>query len=87
MRFREFSSTRADARPSISRNLDASAAGVGVAKTSFWERLWTRSILRDRAERRRVRDEKKGSEASEDGPSDAGSSKSNVRGFGAGGVD
>ena len=84
MRFREFSSTRADARPSISRNLDASA--VGVAKTSSWERLWTRSILRDRAERRRVRDEKNGSEeACEDGPAaDAGSSKSNVRGFGAG---
>jgi hypothetical protein len=68
----------------MSRNLDASAAGV--AKTSFWERVWTRSILRDRAERRRVRDEKKGSEGEtwEDGPADAGSSKSNVRGFGAG---
>ena len=79
----EFSSTRADARPSMSRNLDTSAAGVGVAKTSFWERLCTRSILRDRADRRRVRDEKKGSEACEDGPAEAGSSKSNVRGFGA----
>jgi hypothetical protein len=87
MRFREFSSTRAEARPSISRTLDASAAGV--AKMSFCERLWTRSILRDRAERRRVRDEKKGSEGEtrEDGPADAGSSKSNVRGFGAGVVD
>jgi hypothetical protein len=37
IRFREFSSTRADARPSMSRNLDASAAGI--ARTSFWERL------------------------------------------------
>ena len=44
-------------------------------------------MLRDRAERRRVRDEKKGSEGEtrDDGPADAGSSKSNVRGFGAGG--
>lgn len=82
MRFREFSSTRADARPSMSRNLDASAAGV--AKTSPWERLCTRSILRDRAERRRVRDEKNESEVRVDGPADAGSSKSNVRGFGTG---
>jgi hypothetical protein len=37
IRFREFSSTRADARPSMSRNLDASAAGI--ARTSSWERL------------------------------------------------
>ena len=37
IRIREFSftSTRADARPSMSRNLDASAAGI--ATTSFWE--------------------------------------------------
>ena len=39
IRFREFSSTRADARPSMSRNLDASAAGM--ATTLFWE--WLRA--------------------------------------------
>jgi hypothetical protein len=81
IRFREFSSTRAEARPSMSRNLDVSA--VGMAKTSFWEWLWTRSRVRNRVGRTRARDEEKGSEACEDGPADAGSSKSKVRGFGA----
>jgi hypothetical protein len=68
IRFREFSSTRADARPSMSRNLDASAAGMATA--SFWEWLcaWCCcrcccSRVRSRADRARVRDERKGSEA------------------------
>jgi hypothetical protein len=80
IRFREFSSTRADARPSILRKLDTSVAGI--ARTSFCERLLTRSKARDRTERTRVRGGKKGSEG-EDDPADGGSSKSKVRGFGA----
>ncbi|KAI9462027.1 hypothetical protein F5148DRAFT_235761 [Russula earlei] len=93
IRFREFSSTRADARPSMSRNWDASAAGTGTgtgtARTpsAFWERLFCRKRagrLRDRAEERvRAAGGRKGSEVVlEEGSADAGSSKSNLNGFG-----
>lgn len=81
IRFREFSSTRADARPSMSRNLDASAAGI--ARTSFWDWLWTRPRVRDRTDRARVREGRKGSDAVDDGPADAGSSKPKESGCGA----
>jgi hypothetical protein len=96
IRFREFSSTRADARPSMSRNLDASVAGM--ARTSFrewlcWPWLWTRPPrARDRTDRMRVRfpeGRRKGSEEAlelEDGPADGGSSKPKVSGCGAGDV-
>lgn len=81
IRFREFSSTRAEARPSMSRNLDVSAAGM--ATTSFWEWHWTVSRVRNRVGRARVRDVRNGSVACKDDPADAGSSKSKVSGFGA----
>jgi len=81
IRFREFSSTRAEARPSMSRNLDASAAGI--ARTSSWEWLWTRARVRDRTERARVREGRKGSDVLEDGPADGGSSKPKESGCGA----
>ena len=91
IRLREFSSTRAEARPSISRNLDASAEGV--AATSFCEWLWTCPRARERTvSAERVREGRKGSDeevavavVEDDGPAaDVGSSKSNVSGFGAG---
>jgi len=81
IRFREFSSTRADARPSMSRNLDASAAGI--ASTSFWDWLWTRPRVRARTDRARVREGRKGSDVLDDGPADAGSSKPKESGCGA----
>jgi hypothetical protein len=67
----------------MSRNLDASVAGV--ARISFWDRLWTRPRARVRTERARVREGREGSVVSEDGPATAiaGSSKSKVRGLGA----
>ena len=90
IRLREFSSTRADARPSMSRNLDVSAEGI--AGTSFCEWLWTCARARERTVRsERALEGRKGSEEvvvvvkeEEDGPAvDAGSSKPNVSGFGA----
>ena len=91
IRLREFSSTRAEARPSMSRNLDASAEGVAV--TSFCEWLWTCPRARERTvSAERVREGRKGSDeeiavavVEDDGPAaDVGSSKSNVSFFGAG---
>ena len=91
IRLREFSSTRAEARPSMSRNLDVSAAGV--AATSFCEWLWMFPSARERTVSvGRAREGRKGSDEGvvvavvedDDGPAaDAGSSKSNVSGFGA----
>jgi hypothetical protein len=91
IRLREFSSTRAEARPSMSRNFDASVEGVAV--TSFCEWLWTCPRGRERTvSAERVREGRKGSDegvgaagVEDEGPgADVGSSKSNVSGFGAG---
>jgi hypothetical protein len=65
----------------MSRNLDASAAGI--ARTSSWEWLWTRARVRGRTERERVREGRKGSDALEDGPAVGGSSKPKESGCGA----
>ena len=79
----EFLSMRAEARPSMLRNLDLSVDGV--AATSFCEWLWTSPSMRVRTvSMERAWEGRNGSdEEDEGGPAaDAGSSKLGVSGFG-----